>query len=168
MALGDRLSLAVQLLGATPDTTGKMVGEFTEVARVLAVVGKTIPLAHKIGRQLRAFLVLAQNRGNHSRPERVSASMSRLAGDLRTLVSEIQSILGNVAYPFPHPRGNLTIVEYARYEKTCDNDFETAYQQGNSHLDRLFALHYRIVGRLLVLAEKLESELEKDVSEQAS
>ena len=75
----------------------------------------------------------------------------------------MQSPLGNLPYPFPHPRGQLTVVEYARYEKVCKHEWETVYRESNSLLDQLFALHYRLIGRLLVLAETAEKNLEQSL-----
>jgi hypothetical protein len=56
----------------------------------------------------------------------------------------------------------LTIPEYTRYEKTCQNEWESVYRESDSRLDRLFALHYRLIGRLLVLADIAEKDLEQE------
>ena len=63
--------------------------------------------------------------------------------------------------PFPHARGRLTVAEYARFEKPAENDLQRVYQDGHAHVDRLFALHYRLVGRILAHADAGERSLEK-------
>jgi hypothetical protein len=87
--------------------------------------------------------------------------MNVLAGDLQKLIAEVDSPLGSFAYPFPHPRGQLTVLEYARYGKPCQHKLESVYQESNSRLERLFPLHYRLLGRLLVAAEIAEKDLEQ-------
>ena len=64
-------------------------------------------------------------------------------------------------YPFAHARGALTVAEYARFEKPAENDWQRAYLDSGAHVERLFALHYRLVGRILALAAAGEATLEK-------
>jgi len=160
-ALGARLSLALQLARQAADPTGAAALEIENLIQVLAAVGATVPNLHKIGTRLNALNLLAKNYGNHSNPERVGTQMTRLAAELRKLGAEVRSLPGNLAYPFPHPGGQLTIAEYARYEKPCKNEWEAAFQEGNSQVERMFALHHRLLGRLLVIAAMTEKELER-------
>jgi Zn-dependent protease with chaperone function len=158
-ALRTRVTLAFQLSsdleGAAPDS----ISEAKSTAAVLVAVGGTLSSLHQIGTRLRAFTALAQNRGNHSRPADVDAQMSKVAAEMRKLLTEVQSQLGNLPYPFPHPRGQLTVVEYAHYEKLCQNEWESVYHESSSHLERLFALHYRLLGRRLADVEAAETRL---------
>lgn len=158
-ALRKRVTLALRFARNASERTPEVTNELAALATTLAAVGVAMPSVHQIGMRLRAFTTLAQNRGNHSNPEEVDAEMSRLAGELKRLVAEVDAPLGNLPYPFPHPRGQLTVVEYARYEKTCANEWETVYRESDSRLDRLFALHYRLIGPILVLAEAAEKNL---------
>ena len=149
------LQLAQTAAGAAPTT----IAESETIVRTLVTVGAVMPSVHRIGQRLRAFVTLAQNRGNHSKPENVDAQMARLADELKKNLADIQASLGELAYPFPHPRGQLTVVEYARFEKPGKGQWEAVYQESNSHLERLFALHYRLLGRLLAIASRIENEL---------
>jgi len=160
-ALRNRVALALRLAQSAGGVVGEATLEVEAIAGLLAAIGAVMPSIHRIGMRLRAFTTLAQNRGNHSKPEDVDAQMSRLAGELRKLITEIETPLSNLKYPFPHPRGQLTISEYARFEKVCEHELETIYRNSDALLDRLFALHYRLVGRLLVLAETAEKDLAK-------
>jgi Zn-dependent protease with chaperone function len=161
-ALRNRVSLALRLSQSAGRPARAATLEVEAIAEALAALGAVMPSVHQIGLRLRAFTTLAQNRGNHSKPEDVDLQMSRLAGELKKIVADIDSPLRGLPYPFPHPRGELTIVEYARYEKPCQNEWETVYRESDSHLDRMFALHYRLLGRLLVLAETAENELDSE------
>jgi hypothetical protein len=55
----------------------------------------------------------------------------------------------------------LTVAEYARSEKPAEFDLQRVFQDDHSHVDRLSALHYRLVGRILVHADAGETSLEK-------
>ncbi|HWF20388.1 MAG TPA: hypothetical protein VG754_14045, partial [Verrucomicrobiae bacterium] len=158
-ALRTRITLALQLTRPAA-TNGEPASELDNLIKALAATGKTLPTLHQIGIRLRPFTVLAQNRGNHRNPMEVSSHMNRIADELQKLAAEAQLPLGGLAYPFPHPRGQLSVVEYARYEKPTQNRWEEAYNDGNAHLERLFSLHYRLLGRLLALAIASEGELD--------
>ncbi len=159
-ALRKRVTLALRLAQNAGEQTPEATPELATLTATLAAVGAAMPSVHQIGMRLRAFTTLAQNRGNHSKPEEVDAEMSRLAGELKQLVAEVDAPLGNLPYPFPHPRGQLTVAEYVRHEKPGENEWETVYRESDSRLDRIFALHYRLIGRFLVLAEAAEKNLD--------
>jgi hypothetical protein len=112
--------------------------------------------------KFKAFGVLAQSRRNHSNPIHVDRGMSELATELQTHLSGIQERLKQFVYPFAHARGRLTVAEYARYEKHVDNDLERVYLDTKAYLDRLFPLHYRLIGRVLAAADTAESSLQKN------
>ena len=135
--------------------------ELAELAPLLAAVGAEMPRAYEIDSKLGAFLLLAQNRGNHSDPAEVDKVTSGLAADLQSLIGGIQERLKQFTYPFPHARGRLTVAEYARSEKPAEFDLQRVFQDDHSHVDRLSALHYRLVGRILVHADAGETSLEK-------
>jgi len=161
-ALRQRVTLALRLA-----PTGKSglsaegAGELAALAPLLAAVGAEMPRAHEMGSKLSAFALLAQIRGNHSDPAAVDKIVSALAAELQSWISGIQERLKPFAYPFPHARGQLTVAEYARSEKPAEFELQRVYQDGQSHVDRLFALHYRLIGRILVHADAAETSLEQ-------
>ena len=160
-ALRTRLTIALQCFRDSGESSPEAIAETDTIAKTLTAVGSILPAVHQIGRRLRPFALLAQNRGNHSSPGTVDAQMNRLADELRQSLNAVQLALRDLSYPFPHPRGQLSVVDYARYEKKCANEWETVYRESNSHLDRLFALHYRLLGRLLVITSSAERELDR-------
>jgi hypothetical protein len=52
------------------------------------------------------------------------------------------------------------VAEYARSEQSTDNEWVRAYLEAGAHVERLFALNYRLIGRLLASARAAESTLE--------
>jgi hypothetical protein len=119
-------------------------------------------IAHDIASELNAFISLAQNRPNHSKPWHVDQVLKEISGRLQPLIAGIQERLQKFAYPFPHPRSPLTVADYARYEKPAELELQRVYLDCNAHVDRLFALHYRLVGRVLAFADAAEEKLDKD------
>ncbi len=164
VALRERVMLALRLALMKENTPGSEgSSEVTESARLLAGVGAEMPRTHEIGSRLSAFVALARNRGNHSKPAEVDKVASEFAGELQALIAGIQERLSQFVYPFPHARGRLTVAEYARYEGSSENEWQRVYLDGNSHVERLFALHYRLSGRLLGLVATAEQDIEKRV-----
>ena len=154
-ALRQRVILAVRL-GQVNEAS-----EVAELARVLAAVGAELPHAYQLGSGRNAFALLAQNRDNHSNPAEVDKVVSELVSELKTLIGGIQERLKQFSYPFEHARGRLTVAEYARFEKPAENDSQRAYLDSGAHVERLFALHYRLAGRILSLVDTGEATLEK-------
>ena len=161
-ALRRRVTLALRLAQAGKSVLSpEGASELAELAPLLAAVGAEMPRAHEMGWKLSAFALLAQNRGNHSNPSEVDEVASKLAAELKSLTGGIQERLKPFPYPFPHARGRLTVAEYARSEKPAEFELQRVYQDGQSHVDRLFALHYRLIGRILAHADAAEASLEK-------
>jgi hypothetical protein len=107
-----------------------------------------------------ALLLLAQNRGNHPDHVQVDMVISELASEMQTRISGIQDRFKEFPYPFPHPRGQLTVAEYVRSEKPTENEGKRAYLEGDAHVERLFTLHFRLLGKLLAHADIAEKTLE--------
>ena len=76
--------------------------------------------------------------------------------DLKSLVAGIQERLKGFAYPFPHARGQMSVADYARSEQPAQNDWQRVYQDSQSHVERLFALNYQLIGRVLAQADASE------------
>ena len=134
--------------------------ELAALAPLLAAVGAEMPRARQMGSKLKAFVLLAQYRDSHSNPAQVDQVVSRLAAELMSLVSGIQERLKPFPYPFPHARGPLTAAEYARYEKPEAHEWLRAFRDANAHVERLFALNHRLIGRILACAEAAEKRTE--------
>ncbi len=162
-ALQRRVTLALRLAQAgSPGAQSDTVVPPDELVRLLAAVGADMSHAHQMGSKLRSFVLLAQNRGNHSDPGQVDKVVAQVAAELESSVAGIQAHLKDFTYPFPHARGRLSVAEYARFEKPDENDWIRAYQDADVHVDRLFALHFQLVGRILARTHAAENSLGPD------
>jgi hypothetical protein len=161
-ALRQRVTLALRLAHVNQsELDPEATSEMAQLVPLLAAVGNEMPRVHQIGSKLAAFALLARNRANHSDPAAVGKPAAALAAELQSLVDQIQERLKSFPYPFPHARGRLTVAEYARFEKPVQFEWQKLYDDCNAHLERLFALHYRLIGRILAHAAAGENKLEK-------
>jgi hypothetical protein len=160
-ALRQRVSQALRLAQAAKTYPQPASAELQpDMMRLLAALGAEMHRVQEMGLKLRAFAVLAQNRGNHSDPAKVDQTIATLAAELQSHVRGIQERLKEYPYPFSHARGQLTVAEYARSEQATDNEWVRAYFEAGAHVERLFALNYRLIGRVLASARAAESTLE--------
>jgi hypothetical protein len=160
-AVGDGVLLTLSLAGSSAG--GQAAGQSAEskdLVRLLHAVGAEMPYAHELGAKLPALTLLVKNRGNHSSPGDVDAVASELANELLAITEGMQKRLASFRYPFPHARGELTVADYAKAEEAGENQWHQAYLMANSHIERLFALHYRLIGRVLALADAGAKTLE--------
>ena len=161
-ALRERVTLALGLASPSePSPTVQADGDLSAQAALLAAVAAEMPQLKELSFRLPAFLLLAQNRGNSSSPSTVEGAIDEMAAELRELIQGIQERLSSFTYPFPHPGGQLTVAEYAKNEKVVESEGQRVYLDGHAHVDRLFTLHYRLVGRLLAAAAAAEAGLER-------
>jgi hypothetical protein len=79
--------------------------------------------------------------------------IEELAAELQSLIAGIQERLKDFAYPFAHARGAISVAEYARSEEEATNDWHRTHLDGHAHVERIFALNYRLIGRVLGQAE---------------
>jgi len=110
---------------------------------------------------LRAFSLLAQNRGDGAHAAAVDKALSQTVSELQALLGGIQERLSSFPYPFPHARGKMSVAAYLRSEKPSENLWHQTYLDSDSHVERLFALNYRLIGRLLELTNAAEKILEQ-------
>ncbi|MCX7722590.1 MAG: M48 family metallopeptidase [Verrucomicrobiae bacterium] len=161
-ALRCRVFFALRLgSGATGAGEARMAQEPVHpLLGTMASLGNVLTLVHEVRRRLIAFVLLATNHARHPDPTVVEAQLEKLAAELRELLELIHSRLGTAPYPFPHPRGQLTVADFARYEKPCTDQFERVLRNAEAHVEHLFTLYERVVGEILCAAARAEAALE--------
>lgn len=69
----------------------------------------------------------------------------------------IRESLSDVIYPFKHAKGRVTLLEYVDYAGDEHTDVcVRTYAISEKMIDRLFSLYFRVMGRLVILAETVE------------
>jgi hypothetical protein len=161
-AAGERLLGALGLL-RLPEIAGKV----EDAPAVLREVETLLPVTVHVGRQLPDLLALrndqqslmvlfANIKGNEENASLIAAVRST-ARNMQRKLRSIQGSLGDVAYPFEHGRGKVTIKEFALRHVPLDDDIGEIARTSDEVLDRLFNLYFRLVGRLTLAAEKVET-----------
>jgi hypothetical protein len=160
-ALRQRVTLALRFAMTTArETSPETASEIETPGSLLVAVGAEMPGVYEIGAKLRACSLLAQNRANHPDPAHLDKVASEIALEMQTLLGLIQERLKDWFYPFPHPRGQLGVAEYLAPEKLMGKEWQRSYVEIDASVDRLFTLHYRLLGKLLAHADAAEKALE--------
>lgn len=168
-ALRERVTVALSFaLGRCAGGASDEAARLREMVELLAATAAELPNLHQMGARLTAFGLLGQNRGNHSDPAQVDKTARVLVGELNDAVEGLQKRLNEYAYPFPHARGRLTVAQFARAEAPDSNEFQSAYADASTHLDRLFTLHYRLLGKVLARARSAEKNMLDGMAESQS
>jgi hypothetical protein len=157
----DRTGIALKVFAeaAGIENAAALRQEVLQLASTLAALGQVLDPAHKIRRRLPALDLMLANRKNHKQPAKVDDQIRIVAGELRSLLDQIQAKLQTVLYPFPHARGQISLAEYARTDTQVADALQTILNESRAGLDRLFGLYYRILGQLALIATKVEAHL---------
>jgi Zn-dependent protease with chaperone function len=159
-ALRQRIGLALTFHANSSTVSPLAAEESAVLVPLLVVVGAEMKEARATGAKLRALTALAQNRSSHPDPSQVDDEALKLASDLQRGVIRIKERVGSFTYPFAHPRGHLTIAEYLRGGQSTVHGWQRSYEDGMAHVNRLFDLHHRLLGRVLALADLAEKALD--------
>jgi Zn-dependent protease with chaperone function len=106
--------------------------------------------------KLNAFLALRARTNS----ELLDAALAQTVERSKQLLSEMHNVLGSTAYPFQHPRGHISISEYAQAKEFDADPARMLKLEFQSHLQMLFALYYRLLGGLVGIACQVEQQLE--------
>lgn len=158
-ALRKRIGLALSLHAASGAIAPAAAQEIAVVMPLLAAVGAEMKEALALEARLRALAALAQNRSNHPDPAQVDDEARKLASDVRDGIMGLRKRLGSFSYPFADSRGHLTIADYLGAAQSAEHDWQGSLESGTAHVNRLFDLHQRLIGRVLALADLAEGAL---------
>ncbi len=162
-AARSRLILALSLL-RTPALAAKIANTEQiqdEILTLLHVFGK-LSAAFPALLDLRTELITLQTLGNTAsgpRSELHDAVLAESTKRCQELLTTVQTALGATGYPFEHPKGHVSIVDYARTKQFDPNPARMIELEVQSHLQMLFALYQRVLGRLVEIAVQIEDIL---------
>jgi hypothetical protein len=110
--------------------------------------------------ELRKEFAVLQTLSNAGSPACSTTGLSESTERCARHISEIQTALGPTGLPFPHPKGRISIADYARAKKFDSDPARMAQLEAQSHLQLLFALYYQLLGRLVEIAVTVEAEID--------
>jgi hypothetical protein len=161
-AVAGRIAAALQLLnhGDLPlAALEPLKAESAGLVPVLSGLSDTLRNLHAIRRRFPAFDMLLQNRGNHQDAAKVDVVIAALTKALKGDLDAIHARLKDVAYPFAHASGRITVSQYAHGKGNYEHELEAVYAEGQAATDRLYSLYYRVAGRLASIAELIEERV---------
>ena len=158
-----RLMTALSLLrtpataAALPDTQ-RLQEEVLDLLHVSAKVSAAFPPLLELRRESAVLQALLAFRGRvHS--EMLDSASASARTRCHDLLACIQKLFGTTGYPFAHPKGPITIVEFARAKEYDADPLLMTFKETESHLQMLFALYYRVLARLIAIALPVEQQL---------
>lgn len=161
-ALRRRIGLALALHAGSGAIAPAAAQETAVVMPLLAAVGAEMKEALAMEARLSALATLAQNRSNHPDPARVDNEARKLASELRDGILGLRERLGSFSYPFADPRGHITIADYLGAAQSAEHDWQVSFESAAAHVNRIFDLHHRLIGRVLALANLAEKALDQN------
>lgn len=156
-----RLADAVQLL-RLPQIAAKFphADQLQDEAREMIFVLSRLEECHQPLLELRETCAVMETILRHRRAQpaadNLAASLDNLATGIQERVNAIQERTRNLRYPFPHATNQALVGDYARNKEYHADPFELALREGRTHVEKLAALHCRVLSRLVMLGEAVE------------
>jgi Zn-dependent protease with chaperone function len=161
-AARSRLCSALQLvpeLSIAGSVPAEYAQEIPLLIKVLSRFGEFHGSLLAMRGKLEGFNVVLVNALDHPSSERVSRFLTSLANELSETSRTIRDRCRDLPYPFPHARGQVSVAEYSRPDTSTSDYFSGVLLNGSALVDRMFSLHYRVVSRLVNIAEAVEAAL---------
>jgi hypothetical protein len=129
-----------------------------EVLDLLHICGKLSVAFPNLLSLRKDFTVIQTLLEARSQPgsELVDAILQETVRQANERIANVHSALGAAAYPFPHPKGHVSLVDYARAKQYDADPARMTALEIQSHLQMLFAVYHRLVGRLIEIALLVE------------
>jgi hypothetical protein len=165
-AARQRLLAALSLLRAPGGGAGlakaqplQVHEEVLDLLHVLENLGAAFPALLELRQTFAQLQALLGARDRASSPF-LQTAISELAQTTAERLSQIQATLGATAYPFDHTEGRFSLVDYARAKEYDAEPARMTWLEAQSHLRMLFAVYYRVLGRLVAIARQSEARFE--------
>ncbi|NQW47527.1 MAG: hypothetical protein HQ464_07155 [Planctomycetes bacterium] len=85
--------------------------------------------------------------------------LNALVTEMAPIVQRILSATEGKTYPFPHSCGEIALDDFVRLELPRERNLYTrTFKTNEALLERLIGLYFRVVGRLVLVAEEVEAE----------
>lgn len=158
-ALGRRLGIALNYqlrFSEAAESRVELLQLIPLQQRLIGVFGQLLELR----RLFQSFNTLLQNRDPNTDVTQLDIRIEKVAEELRELRAKIRMQLKDCQYPFPHAGGQVSVNRYLEHDRKCSHQWEILYHDCAATLDRLYSLYFRILGRLILIAEQVETQLE--------
>lgn len=157
-----RMALAVRLLN-TPEFR-KIIPDGDALCEEAPRLLKTVVAMREWGAaiaELKIEFPVAAGMAAHFKSEKdnqeYQSKLYRILMRCKKHLEEIHKALGDAPYPFKHASGEVSIARYALDDFDETNKLEYTVARSETALDRIFALHNRLLRRLAIIGESVET-----------
>ena len=159
-----RLSSAVHLLvhpriARHVPNAGRLQDDTRELIWVLARMEGSLALLPALQEDCAILEMLLRYRTEQPGHSTLNSLLLTLCENIQKTVDRIQSETCHIRYPFRHATEQVLVGEYARNKDYHPDPLEQVRREGQSHVDKIGALHQRILATLVLLAETVERQL---------
>lgn len=126
----------------------------------LLAIGEQGHEIEKLGHELLFFEVLIDSWQANSSDEELQRKVKNSARTLQKMLSGIGSGLHQARYPFEHARGDCSIGEFLGTIVGSSVDIQNIHPTATGLLQKIYALHYRTLGRLAEIGEEVEKAMD--------
>jgi hypothetical protein len=156
-----RLRAALSLIrsphvGSRIENAQALQDEAAGLLHVLGKVGEVFPFLRGLRKQFAALQALLSYQSEPG----PGTALDSVADDVANLLAAVQQALGPTGYPFCDVTGHVLLADYARSKDFNLNPKVRLLKDAQSHLEMLFSVYYRVLGRLVEIAEYVESQLD--------
>jgi len=160
-----RLVTALNLL-RTPEVSRRLTNtqalqdEIESLLHVLGKIGPAFPALMELRREFAALQALLAVRDGGAPATTAGAARTASAERARGWIAQIHHALGSTSYPFPHPQGLVSLVEYSKTKNFHADPIMMTQMEAENHLVMLLAVYHRVLGRLVEIARLVEKQLD--------
>jgi Zn-dependent protease with chaperone function len=157
-----RLTDTVQLLrlpavaALVPDAV-KLQDEARQMIWVLSRLENSFAPLQELRRDCDTLEILLQYRRDQPVADNVTPVLESLCTGIQDRVNTLQEQTAQMRYPFHHATEEVMVNAYARNKEYHADPFELALREGRSHVEKLSDLYCRLLGKLVVICETVES-----------
>ena len=152
-----RLSAALAI--ARADDRHRHVVE--TLVEFLGAYRELLPLIARLRERWLVQEILMSNVGRFGVTGPAEDRMNALVTEMAPIVQRILKVTEGWTYPFPHHCGEIALTDFVKLELPTEKDlFVRTFKTTEALLERLIGLYYRVVGRLVLVAEEVEAESE--------
>ncbi len=162
-----RLLDAVQLLplaytGALIPGAIKLQDEARELIHVLSRLGEVFAPMLELRQDCATLEIMLTYRRSQPAADNAAAALENLGMKIQESVNALQERLSQIRYPFEHETAHVMLSEFVRNKEYHADPFELLLREGKSHTERLLEIYNRLLGNLVVICERVESQIAND------
>lgn len=151
-----RMAAALALLAAAPPDNPERARLAADAARALppfAALCPLLPELLKLRDTNAALLALVQHLEGQEQNQDLIRILRLEMGNAHRAMIDVFNRLGEMAYPFEHAKGPITLRMHALEKLPDAENLGEVLDAGHRLLDRVYSVHFRLLGQLALAAE---------------